>query len=402
MERLSTTPFGARPVSAALLQTVERIERKAEIPHTDKWSLFRDLCTARHAFGVSDRDLTVLNALLTFHRETTLSDNQQTIVFPSNAALCDRAHGMAESTLRRHLAALVEAGLLLRHDSPNGKRYAHKDASGVVVCAFGFDLRPLLLRAREIAVAAAETKAAELEMKRKRERLTLTLRDANKLIEYKLDCVGDARPWLELLERCTVARRAARRKLDADALDAELSTADELLEEVTALMRHGSVIDSEEMSGNGRVSERHYQNSNTYPYESECLEKSKAKPEPARKRGAQGREAERQAREIPFGLVRQACPEMATYAKGRLSDWRDLIRAAHFVRGMMGVSPSAWDEAIVEMGEVPASVTLACMLERITEIRSPGGYLRSLSRKAAAGTFSPIPMVTALLNTSGR
>ena len=69
---------------------------------------------------------------------------------------------------------------------------------------------------------------------------------------------------------------------------------------------------------------------------------------------------------------------------------------------MMGVSPSAWDEAIVEMGEVPAAVTLACMLERITEIRSPGGYLRSLSRKAAAGTFSPIPMVTALLNTSGR
>lgn len=401
MERLSTTPFGARPVSAALLQTVERLERKTEIPYTDKWSLFRDLCTARQAFGVTDRDLTVLNALLTFHREATLSDNQQTIVFPSNASLCDRAHGMAESTLRRHLAALVEAGLLLRHDSPNGKRYAHKDASGVVVRAFGFDLRPLLLRAREIAVAAAETKAAALEMKRKREQLTLTLRDASKLIEYKLNRIGDTGPWLELSERCSSARRAARRKLDAATLDTQLSLAEALLGEVMTLMSAEITTDSNGVSGNGRVFERHHQTSNTEPTESEPLEKSEAKPDCSRTR-RHSRDAERKTREIPFGLVREACPEVASYAKGRMSDWRDLVRAAHFVRGMMGVSPSAWDEAVVNMGEVSASVTLACMLERFNEIKSPGGYLRSLSRKAADGTFSPIPMITALLNTAHR
>ena len=60
--------------------------------------------------------LAVLSALLSFHRGKELADDDALIVFPSNAALSERAHGMAESTLRRHLAALVRAGLILRRD----------------------------------------------------------------------------------------------------------------------------------------------------------------------------------------------------------------------------------------------------------------------------------------------
>lgn len=76
-----------------------------------KWELLRDLCTARRAFEVTDRDLAVLNALVSFHPNTALSDNDSLIAFPSNIALSERAHGMAESTLRRHLAALLAAML---------------------------------------------------------------------------------------------------------------------------------------------------------------------------------------------------------------------------------------------------------------------------------------------------
>ncbi|MEL7175419.1 MAG: plasmid replication protein RepC, partial [Pseudomonadota bacterium] len=161
MQRLTTTPFG-RTVSAAVLETLERVEAGAPVSHIDKWEVFRQLCTARVALGVTDRDLTVLNALLSFHPGKVLGDNAPLIVFPSNRALAERAHGMAESTLRRHLAALVQAGLVLRHDSPNGKRFARRGAGGEVVRAFGFDLQPLLTRADEIAQAArAAEEAAE-------------------------------------------------------------------------------------------------------------------------------------------------------------------------------------------------------------------------------------------------
>jgi replication initiation protein RepC len=41
---------------------------------------------------------------------------------------------------------------------------------------------------------------------------------------------------------------------------------------------------------------------------------------------------------------------------------------------------------------------VAAMLQRISAISNPGGYLRSLTNKAATGAFSPGPMVMALLN----
>ncbi|MFX9061784.1 helix-turn-helix domain-containing protein, partial [Acinetobacter baumannii] len=72
----------------------------------NKWTVFRDICVARSRLGVSERALTVLDALLSFHQETTLS-GEGLVVFPSNENLSLRAHGMAPATLRRHLAVLV-------------------------------------------------------------------------------------------------------------------------------------------------------------------------------------------------------------------------------------------------------------------------------------------------------
>ena len=107
------------------------------------------LCTARPRIGVSERALAVLNALISFYPETMLTGEDDLIVFPSNEQLCLRTHGMPASTLRRQLAALVDAGLIVRRDSPNGKRYARKGRGGEIKLAYGFDLAPLVVRAEE-------------------------------------------------------------------------------------------------------------------------------------------------------------------------------------------------------------------------------------------------------------
>ncbi|WP_371328623.1 helix-turn-helix domain-containing protein [Shinella sp. HZN7] len=64
---------------------------------------------------------------------------------------------IAAATLRRHLAALVEAGLIERRDSPNGKRYAHRGRGGEIGAAFGFSLAPLLARAGELVPLATRS-----------------------------------------------------------------------------------------------------------------------------------------------------------------------------------------------------------------------------------------------------
>ena len=157
--RQPTTPFGRRSLTLAHVaaQMAASACQPDKVVH--KWRIFRAICTARPALCVSERSLAVLNALLSFHPETTLAAEDDLIVFPSNEQLCLRTHGMPPSTLRRQLAALVDAGLIVRRDSPNGKRYARNGRGGEITLAFGFDLSPLAARAEEFERIAEEIDA---------------------------------------------------------------------------------------------------------------------------------------------------------------------------------------------------------------------------------------------------
>ena len=259
-------------MTAGLLAARQRAEKAPALPSVDKWSLFNDLRTARLRFGVTDRDLSVLYALLTFLPAKTLAAEAALVVFPSNATLSDRAHGMAESTLRRHLAALVGAGLIWRQDSPNGKRYAARDRNGALATAFGFDLRPLLNRADEIARAAAEVTEAAEALRRMRESLVLRLRDAAKLLAYGREA-GFAGDWPAIETRLLPLRAALRRRQDADSLATLLDEAGDILRILGAML----VLQTEEILGSAAHSGRHHTDSNPDSSDSEpCQEMAKA------------------------------------------------------------------------------------------------------------------------------
>ena len=392
MQLISTTPFGQRPMTATLMKRAAEAQEAAEIPHIDKWALFRDLCTARRTYDVTDRDLTVLNALLSFHQAKTLSDNDNLIVFPSNKALSERAHGMAESTLRRHLAAITHAGLIQRHDSPNGKRYAARDRGGDVVRAFGFDLRPLLVRAVDINRAAAEAEAAAERLRRLREEVVVMKRDALKLCLYGQESGADG-PWEA--HQCALldVHKHMRRKMTEEALQQLVVTLKGMLAAI------GNQLKTKEMSGSDTNAERHHHNSNK---DSSVLEPCLYKQwdEGGDQTDIVACEATQQPEpNLPLAVVLKACPDIVPYAQDDLRHWHQLVAVAGFVRGMMGISPDAWAKAQEVMGPEVAAITVAGILQRVAEINSPGGYLRALTRKAEDGAFSPGPMIMALLNT---
>jgi replication initiation protein RepC len=99
---------------------------------------------------------------------------------------------------------------------------------------------------------------------------------------------------------------------------------------------------------------------------------------------------------FPLGMVLSACPEIANYGPGgHVTSWRDLMSAAIVVRSMLGVSPSAYEEACGILGPENAATVMACILERAGHINSAGGYLRDLTRRAERGEFSLGPMLMA-------
>lgn len=397
MQRISLTPFGRQPVTSGLLASHARLAATPDLPTVDKWALLNDLRVARADFGLSDRNLVVLHALLGLLPGKDLADGPTLILHPSNATLSDRAHGMPESTLRRHLAALVASGLVARHDSPNGKRYALRDHAGAVVEAFGFDLRPLLSRAAEIAAQAEAQRAADLTLRRRRTHLVIRLRDAGKLCAYAAE---QGLVVAECETRLAALSRGLRRKMALPQIEACLDAAGEILSRLTALVS----TETQEMSGNVSQSERHYSESNTDSFDSEpCLETGRAAtglPDDPPSGPAQAVETKTPA--IPLVLVLKACPDLSLYAPDPIRTWRDLVNTAHALRPMIGISPSAWDEAVHLMGAENAALALSGILQRLADIRNPGGYLRALSQKAAEGRFSPGPMLMALLNTTGQ
>lgn len=391
-----TTPFGRRAMSLGMLATQATSASIAPGKTVDKWRLYRALCEARVRLGITDRALSLLNALMSFSPKSELSEANGLVVFPSNSQLSLRAHGMAEATIRRHLAVLVKAGLLVRKDSANGKRYARRDEKGALDEAFGFSLAPLLARSEEIEQIAAEVVADRLHLQRLRERLTICRRDVSKLIVTALE-EGAPGDWLLAQDEARRLAGSVPRTATAEDVEGVLNAMETLREDLVNKLQ---MLNSyQKLIGNPGQSERHIQNSNT---ESISELEPAFEKEQGRKLSPVPREREKQQKSFPLSMVLKACPEISIYGPGgAISSWRDMMAAAVVVRSMLGVSPSAYQQACEVMGPENASVAIACILERGGQINSAGGYLRDLSRRAEKGEFSLGPMLMALLRARG-
>jgi replication initiation protein RepC len=429
------TPFRRAHSAARLTDFIPPAQSGADHPAhdlsnqpVDKWAVLRELGAARSGFGLSDRSLSVLQALLSFHSESELSLTETPpIVFPSNAAICARLNGMPCSTMRRHLAALIQAGVLIRRDSPNGKRF--KQQFGAMTQAFGFDLSPLVLRFAEIKDCADALRAEQARNHQLRTTLSVMNRDLGALSELARIERPDLVIWDRFSDLAALSSRALRRKLGPGDLGTLTQSIEAALADLQAAIDKYIAPD---LGSTHTQNEQHHQSSNIDlevisvqkpsmhedplhqdPLQDDrpkkdSLEKSRLRKDERRKNepgsrhsvsaspalSATSDRAEDQTISLQF--VRSTCLEMSSYLDGPLRDWADLHRAAHALRPMMGISNAVWASALEVMGPDQASIVLAAMLERLTEIRNPNGYLRKLSMKSETGSFTPAPMLLAL------
>ncbi len=406
---LPTTPFGRRPLSAGLLATQTLAASTPDDAVVHKWRILRALTLAKGRLGLSDRALNVLDALLTFHPETALTPGAGLTVFPSNRELALRARGPALKTLQRALAQLMEAGLIIRRDSPNGKRYARRGQGGEIAQAFGFDLTPLIARAAEIEAVATDVEGEMRHIALLRERITLHRRDIAKTIAMAVES-GAPGDWHGFMARHQVLSGRLRRTepmADLEPLAADLHT---LHVDVAKCLE--GFLKTQNMTCSDRQDGSDIQNSNKEPLESEpCFQKSwgqgssklsEANRPPSSKAG-QGSASTSKPQAYPLGMVIDACPDLNDWAKaGSIGGWSEFVTAAGTARSALGISPSAYEDARDVMGEIPAAIVVAAILQKGESVRSPGSYLRGLTEKARGGDFSLGPMLMALLRAKVR
>ncbi len=402
-----TTPFGRRGVSYAQLAHQFASQRINTEHSIDKWKLFRRICEARTVLGVSDRSLAVLNALLSFYPKTELSDEHGLVVFPSNDQLSLRAHGMSEQTLRRHLAALVDAGLILRKDSPNGKRYARKNRAAVSAMLSGFSLAPLIARSDEIEPLRTcwpRSAFSSSACVKRSACAGVTLSNSSNFLPTaptKIDWMSFTHVKSSSLQRW-IARQ--RHRSSTFILD-ELS---EIRNDIAKLLE--KKLEIEKISANAYQNERLIQSSESESYfedgspveNANTPEAEMAEAHPLAINANQSSKSEGILSEEKYDLqtVLRACPEIAVYGpNGTVRSWMDLKTAANVVKSMLSISQSAYDEAERQVGPQATSAIIACILERSGQINSAGGYLRSLIKKKHTNSFTVKPMLMALLRS---
>jgi replication initiation protein RepC len=379
MEYTPVTSF-RRPITAALLKQSSPPDRPTATS-VGKWDALRSLAKARRHYDLSDRDLNVLQTLLGFHPEAEIGTGRPpAIVYPSNKAICERLNGMPCSTMRRHIARLVNAGVILRRDSPNGKRYVRRGGGAQV--AYGFDLSPLSARHAEFTGVADRIAQVDARRARLRETVSLMRRDLAGFVDYGADILPGLPLWDRMSDLARLTARDLRRKLDIDTLSDLQAALAAALDEVRLCL---DTSETDEIGTSDAQIEQHHQNS-----DKEYTDREK----PAASEVAASDVPRHQP--PPLRQVLDICKEIQGFSQCTVRHWDDLVRLSDTVSPMMGISATVWKEAQVRMGAAQAATVLAAMLERFADIQSPSAYLRALGQKAARGAFSCAAMIRAL------
>ena len=335
----------------------------------DRFTLIDTLRRAASALALGPSVVATVDALLSCLPPKRDHD----VVFASNATLVTRRNGISDRSLRRHLAELVNAGLLVRIDSPNGKRYSKRDPQVGSVLRFGLDLSPLFSAFGRMQAIAQKKEFEAQRVDYLRTKLRLVIRST---ITAGTECL--------LLPE---AERALRRKLTADDLEIWLKVlgAGTELEDISR--DEFTPIDNSVSASNGQTV-RHQQKS-----EKELNDKEASATESS--------DSER-SNNISLERLAAACPQAAAFLLEELRTPWDVVKHAKRLAPMIGIDGPCYEAAEARHGPIGAALTIWGMLENLDRVRIPGAYFRSITSGKRSTMFNPWTLIDHLVRRSQR
>lgn len=186
---ISNRAYANRRVSAATLQT-ERILKNYQDRRNNGSSIhpsrIQALQVAKRyasAIGLKAAKIALIDQLFAFSLGVDWSDaDTLPIIWPTNELLARRL-GIKISTLKHHLAGLVEAGLICYSDHPTYQRGGRRDETGRILEAHGINLSPIAARYCELLEHADAAEFEARQFKRLSNRRTVLRRQIAAIIE---------------------------------------------------------------------------------------------------------------------------------------------------------------------------------------------------------------------------
>jgi replication initiation protein RepC len=414
-ERCAGAPTGFRRLTLSLLGADRTAEGFDGLPDgvTVPGQLLAALKAAAPRLGLPPRLVHAVDWLFRFTQPQDWGRGGRPIVWPS-AATQQEALGLSESQVKAINRALIEVRLITMKDSPNGKRYGKRDRAGRITEAYGFDLSPIAMRHAEFVRLAEAARAERVEMGRLRRRATIARNGITQILETAAEYGFQGEEWVCLARdarNLATALRRVERPAEmvrgVESLERRQRAARERLEILLSAVAAGlaEAGDSDPKGPENRPHQYTYKpnldpESDTVIAPEDCSslagEAVPSRATPAPVPSPQATEPARPAR-IEGTVLRLSTDELVRLAprlRGYLATpaptWPDVVVAADWLRGELGVSKPLWGEACLAMGREQAAIAVAIVSAKPAgHFRSsPGGYFHGMVAKAKAGELN--------------
>jgi replication initiation protein RepC len=416
-------PTGLRKLTISLLQATRAAEDFSGLPPniSRPSQILSALKSAASCLGLPTRLVHVIDWLFKFTQPQDWEPGHQPIVWPS-AALQRDALGLSETQVKAINRGLIAAGLIAMKDSPNGKRYGKRNREGHIVEAYGFDLSPLAARYDEFIQLAAAAKEERIERGKLRRRATIARNGMTQILETVTEQGLTGEEWTSLLhdsrrltqtlsriesldeltfavQRLERQQREAREHVENMLAQAQLAAAETLYtaSKQAEYRPHQYNYKSRENlkpdtvvahEGSGSASGPVGRSPDTAKRLSELMDR-----QAGRDGTAYNNVVSTDNSSLPRLTINELlilAPRLQTYLTTPRPVWHDVVDAADWLRGELGISQPLWGEACLLMGREWAAVGVALVSARpVAHFRtSPGGYFHGMVRKAKTGELN--------------
>lgn len=345
------------------LRTKELLSADNGIP--ERHIVIATLRNAAPRLGLSAHVISTLDAMLS----CLAPKRSHHTVFASNATLTFRCNGISDRTIRRHAAVLQDCGLIVRHDSPNRKRYTRHNNQAGKALRFGFDLTPLFARLQEIAAMAADV----LREREQIDYLRCKIRAAANQCLQDCPTDPDAQETLRILRR-KLSREACEHLLSKQRIpDLNAESVTEFSDEITT-----------QMAANDGQIVRHHHKSNKEHIDKERIALKKETP--------------LTVSDAPITIpeLLSACPEAAEFSLRTIETVHDVVAHARTLAPMIGITSQNYEAAHERLGPLRAAATVWAIMQFHDKIKAVGAYFRSITTGAKSDGFSPEKLIRRL------
>lgn len=403
---------GLRKITPAMVGTIQRTDEFRLKETLRPGRILAAFKAAAPYLGYNSSIVHAIDCLFAFTDPLDWEAGSRPIVWPSaerqQLSLC-----LGESQVKRLNRRLVELGLVVMRDSPNGKRYGRRGPDGRIIEAYGFDLSPLVERQAEFVALAQRGQAAREQLAALKKRASVSRNGLRQLeqtaraegiegidwdrVEMKISAcavrgvtIEDVGQYEENVLYLENIEHEVRTEIST-VLETRCSNVDKIVEKAPKgclVAPHITTTNQLNNLDSVIAYERSTPVSPMMPTVRSVLETRSDRPARA---GGTTKQTESSGRKSGLKLTPDQllglAPRLMPYLPGPVHSWHDLVNAADWLRDDLGISKHAWGEACVVMGREQATVAVAIVSARPVEHfrGTPGAYFYGMVKKARSG-----------------